>query len=301
MRYFNVCCWTYQGKISLFFRPPPPSSPHKRTDWSCNRQTNHTGTSFFCVYASLSKIGDTQKKHTAVFLCIVLTIIVAGLCSVGLLCCFHGKMSQRRLDLVTKSPVSTDLQASFNLRRMLFSDNPHDSHVLWGVKEFLTSDKKLPWSSLSTCVGYFGCFHLIYIFFFSYSLWGEERDELWGMSQKCVGMSFKGTKWPFQGSFDTWCMYVCVLDGIRNVPGGGSIATGSSSTSTPVRLVWGLTDLRSILTPPPPLSALRVCCVFVCVMPCDSFFLCPSNKEAKFVLRFVFCYSACGASQPKRV
>lgn len=129
IRYFYVLL-NLSGENKSIFRPQPPSSPHKRTGWSSNRQTNHTGTSFFCVYASLSKIGDTHTKNTAVFLCIVRTIITAGLCSVSLLCCFHGRMSQWRLDLVTKSPESTDLQASFNLCRMLFSDNPHDSHML---------------------------------------------------------------------------------------------------------------------------------------------------------------------------
>ena len=127
--------------------------------------------------------------------------------------CLHGKYP-RRISTGYKSLCGSKLQASFNLRPVVFFG--------WSLQlsNFWVSTK------------------LTNIFFFlSHSLWGEEWDKLWAMSQQRDGECWQ----------KTFCFLhvVFILD--EKKKGGGTTASSSSSststsTSTPVRLVWGVTD-----------------------------------------------------------
>lgn len=172
---------------------------------------------------------------TAVLLCVFTAL------------CFHGKCP-RRISSSYKNP-----QASFNLRVIMFSTNLSNIRVTWNSSceaQCLYLWKTSRWQSLLPPLWII--LGVWTDFFSPHSVWGEEWDKLRGMFGQCDGESWEKTFLFLLGCFKK-----------RSVLGGGTVASDSSSTSTPVRLVWGVTDLY-IQTPPPLCSTFVCVCVYIC-------------------------------------
>lgn len=180
---------------------------------------------------------------------------MTGLQSVCLLCCVSMENVSGGLAVVTKTTVSINLQASFNLRIVMFSANlSNTSHLCFSCEaKCLYLWKTSCWWVYSHIMDCFGCF----IQTFSPTVCEEKNGT---SCEECLkNVTVSPQRKHFVSAEVILFLCVCMLYGKRSVLSGGTSGSGPSSTYTPVRLVWGVTDLI------PTLLLHFLLSVFVCV------------------------------------